>query len=446
MEIPDIRYARSGDVSIAYQVFGDGPDHVLIRLWAGDLSSMWEQPLLARYFTRMADFSRVMIFDKRGMGMSDRAREVPTLEARMDDVRAVMDAAGSECAMLSGGGEGARMTALFAATYPERVSAVAFVNPSARGLWSPDYPWAHTEAEWRRLLRDVTDGWGTQEFSDRLLREQAPSVADDESFRAWWVTYLRRSLSPGAAVAFYRMMMESDVSDVLPLVRAPALVFHRDDERGPAEYFADRIPHSHRIELPGLRDDHQWVRPESVEIVFRETEKLISKVGHSSDPETVLATVLFTDIVGSTERAVELGDSRWSELLREHHALVRRELARFRGREIDTAGDGFFASFDGPARAIRCACAIRDGVRTFGLELRSGLHTGECELVEDKPAGVAINTGARVAAKAAPGEVLVSRTVKDLVAGSGIEFEERGTHELKGLAGEWQLYAVSSAK
>jgi len=446
VEIPDIRYARSGDVSIAYQVFGDGPDHVLIRLWAGDLSSMWEQPLLARYFTRMADFSRVMIFDKRGMGMSDRAREVPTLEARMDDVRAVMDAAGSESAMLSGGGEGARMTALFAATYPERVSAVAFVNPSARGLWSPDYPWAHTEAEWRRLLRDVADGWGTQEFSDRLLHEQAPSVADDESFRAWWVTYLRRSLSPGAAVAFYRMMMESDVSDVLPLVRAPALVFHRDDERGPAEYFADRIPHSHRIELPGLRDDHQWVRPESVEIVFRETEKLIAKVGHASDPERVLATVLFTDIVGSTERAVELGDSRWSELLREHHALVRRELARFRGREIDTAGDGFFASFDGPARAIRCACAIRDGVRTLGLELRSGLHTGECELVGDKPAGVAINTGARVAAKAAPGEVLVSRTVKDLVAGSGIEFEERGAHELKGLAGEWQLYAVSSAK
>jgi len=445
VEIPDIRYARSGDVSIAYQVFGDGPDHVLIRLWAGDLSSMWEQPLLARYFTRMADFSRVMIFDKRGMGMSDRAREVPTLEARMDDVRAVMDAAGSESAMLSGGGEGARMTALFAATYPERVSAVAFVNPSARGLWSPDYPWAHTEAEWRRLLRDVADGWGTQEFSDRLLHEQAPSVADDESFRAWWVTYLRRSLSPGAAVAFYRMMMESDVSDVLPLVRAPALVFHRDDECGPAEYFADRIPHSHRIELPGLRDDHQWVRPESVEIVFRETEKLIAKVGHASDPERVLATVLFTDIVGSTERAVELGDSRWSELLREHHALVRRELARFRGREIDTAGDGFFASFDGPARAIRCACAIRDGVRTLGLELRSGLHTGECELVGDKPAGVAINTGARVAAKAAPGEVLVSRTVKDLVAGSGIEFEERGTHELKGLAGEWQLYAVSSA-
>ena len=446
MEIPDIRYARSGDVSIAYQVFGDGPDHVLIRLWAGDLSSMWEQPLLARYFTRMADFSRVMIFDKRGMGMSDRAREVPTLEARMDDVRAVMDAAGSECAMLSGGGEGARMTALFAATYPERVSAVAFVNPSARGLWSPDYPWARTETEWRRLLRDVADGWGTQEFSHRLLHEQAPSVADDESFRAWWVTYLRRSLSPGAAVAFYRMMMESDVSDVLPLVRAPALVFHRDDERGAAAYFADRIPHSRRIELPGLRDDHQWVRPESVEIVFRETEKLIAAVGHASVPDRVLTTVLFTDIVGSTGRAAELGDSRWSDLLREHHTLVRRELTRFRGREIDTVGDGFFASFDGPARAIRCACALRDNVRTLGLELRSGLHTGECELVGDKPTGVAINTGARVAAKAAPGEVLVSRTVKDLVAGSGIEFEERGTHQLKGLAGEWQLYGVSSAK
>ena len=270
-------------------------------------------------------------------------------------------------------------------------------------------------------------------------------MADDEGFRAWWVTYLRRSLSPGAAVAFYRMMMESDVSDVLPLVRAQALVFHRDDQPGPAEYFASRIPHSRRIELPGLRDDHQWVRPESVEIVFRETEELIMAVGQAEHPDRVLATVLFTDIVGSTERAVELGDSQWTDLLREHHSLVRRELARFRGRELDTAGDGFLASFDGPARGIRCACAVRDVVRTLGLELRSGLHTGEFELVGDKLAGIAINTGARVAAKAAPGEVLVSRTVKDLVAGSGIEFVERGAHELKGLTGEWQLYAVSSA-
>ena len=444
MAVPDIRYARSGDVSIAFQVFGEGPDHVLIRLWMGDLGSMWDQPLLARYFTRMAEFSRVIIFDKRGTGMSDPARAVPTLEARMDDVRAVMDAAGSERAVLSGGGEGARMQALFAATYPERVSALSLVNPSAKGLRTPDYLWARTEDEWRHLLRDIDEGWGTQELSDRLLREQMPSVADNEDFRAWWVTYLRRSLSPGAAVAFYRMVMESDVSDVLPLVRAPTLVFHRDDEPGPAQFFVERIPHSRRIELPGLRDDQAWVRPESIEIVFRETEELVTEVGGALESDRVLATILFTDVVGSTERAAELGDRRWRELLEQHHALVRRELARHRGQEIDTAGDGVFASFDGPARAIRCACAIRDAVRALDLELRSGLHAGECEIASGKLAGIAVHTGARIAAEADSGEVLVSQTVKDLVAGSGLDFDDRGTRELKGLPGEWRLYAVAS--
>lgn len=443
MDAPDLRYARSGDISIAYQVFGSGPDHVLIRLWMGDLGSMWDEPLLARYFMRMAEFSRVIIFDKRGMGMSDRAREVPTLEARMDDVRAVMDAAGSDRAVLSGGGEGAQITSLFAATYPERVAGVVLVNPSAKGSWSRDYPWAPTESEWRRRLQDVADGWGTQEFSDRMLREQAPSVAEDEHFRAWWLTYLRRSLSPGAAVAFHRMMMESDVGDVLPFVRAPALIFHREDEPGPAEYFAERIPGSHRMSLPGLRDDLYWVRPDALETVAGETEKLVAAGHVQSDTDRVLATVLFVDIVGSTRRAVELGDSRWSELLGQHHALVRRELARFRGREIDTAGDGFLASFDGPARAIECACAIRDSVRTLSLEVRSGLHTGECEIVGDKLVGVAVHVGARVMAEAAPGEVLVSRTVKDLVAGSNFEFQDRGPRELKGIADEWQLYAAS---
>ncbi len=334
MESRDVRYARSGDVSIAYQVFGEGPDHVLIRLWTGDLESMWDQPLLARYFTRMAEFSRVIIFDKRGTGMSDRARAVPTLEARMDDVRAVMDAAGSERAVLS--------------------------------------------------------------------------------------------------------------RDVLPLVRAPTLVFHRDDQPGPAQYFVERIPHSRRIELPGLRDDHAWVRPESIEIVFQETERLVAEVGREPEPDRVLATILFTDVVRSTEHAAELGDRRWRELLEQHHALVRRELARYRGQEVDTAGDGVFASFDGPARAIRCACAIRDAVQRLGLELRSGLHTGECEIAGGKPAGIAVNTGARVAAEAGAGEVLVSQTVKDLTAGSGLEFEDRGTRELKGVPGEWRLYAVVS--
>jgi class 3 adenylate cyclase len=239
-------------------------------------------------------------------------------------------------------------------------------------------------------------------------------------------------------------MMESDVSDVLPLVRAPTLVFHRDDQPGPAQYFVERIPHSRRIELPGLRDDHAWVRPESIEIVFQETERLVAEVGRAPEPDRVLATILFTDVVRSTERAAELGDRRWRELLEQHHALVRRELARYRGQEVDTAGDGVFASFDGPARAIRCACAIRDAVQTLGLELRSGLHTGECEIAGGKLAGIAVNTGARVAAEASAGEVLVSQTVKDLTAGSGLEFEDRGARELKGVPGEWRLYAVVS--
>ena len=362
----------------------------------------------------------------------------------MDDVRAVMDAVGSDRAVLSGGGEGARMQTLFAATYPERVAGLSLVNPSAKGLRTPDYPWARTEAEWRRLLRDVEQDWGTAEFSDRLLRDEMPSVADDEAFRGWWLNYLRRSLSPGAAVAFYRMVMESDVSDILPLVRAPTLVFHRDDQHGAAQYFVDRMPRSRRIELSGLRDDHAWVRPESIEVVFRETEKLVASVAGAPEQDRVLATILFTDVVRSTERAAELGDQRWRVLLEQFHALVRRELARHRGQEVDTAGDGVFASFDGPARAIRCACAIRDAVRPVGLDVRSGLHTGECELAGGKPAGIAVHTGARVAAAAGPGDVLVSQTVKDLVAGSGLEFEDRGTRALKGLPGEWRLYVVAS--
>ena len=447
MEIPDVRYARSGDVAIAYQVVGDGPvDFVWFRGMAGDLLSSWDQPRLIRHAHGLAEFARVLMLDKRGTGLSDRVREVPTLETRMDDVRAVMDAVDSERAFLFSAHEGSRTAILFAATYPERTAGLVLLDPSVRGTATSDYPWAPTQEDWRRRLAEVRAGWGRRDFFEALLRDWAPSVADDEGFKNWFVGHMRRSLSPGAALSFFRTMMEADVSDVLATVRVPTLIFSRSSVLGESEYVAKRIAGSKLAELSGLHGMFTWVDDDVHEQTMRETGRFVASVGRPVEPERILATVLFTDIVRSTERAVELGDEAWRDLLQRHHGVVRGEIARFRGDEIDTAGDGFFASFDGPARAIRCACAIRNAVRTLGIELRSGLHTGECELVGDKPTGVAINTGARVAAKAAPGEVLVSRTVKDLVAGSGIEFEERGTHQLKGLAGEWQLYGVSSAK
>ena len=440
---PDVLYARSGDVAIAYQVIGEGPvDLVFLRAYMGDLTSTWQQPLLVRHVEGLASFSRVLMLDKRGTGLSDRVREVPTLETRMDDVRAVMDAAGSEQAVLWTGGEGARLAALFAATYPERTAGLLLLDPSAKGRRTPDYPWARTEPEWRAWLAEIRARWGERSFFERLLHRWAPSVADDPAFADWFVAHLRQSLSPGAALAFFRMDMESDVTDVLPAVRVPTVVVHRPSERRPAAYVAERIANARTVELSGLRDVFTWVDDDAHEQVMRETERLAASVKQPEARETVLATVLFTDIVASTERAAALGDRAWAELLERHHALVRGELARFRGREVDTTGDGFLASFDGPARAIRCACAVRDSVRRLDLEIRAGIHTGEAELVAGTLGGIAVHTGARVAALAQPGEVLVSSTVKDLVAGSEIAFEDRGEHRLKGVPGRWRLYAV----
>ncbi len=446
MQPPEVQYARSGDVAIAYQVVGDGPvDLVFVRGFAGDLLSAWEQPLLVRFITDLAAFARVLMLDKRGTGLSDRVREVPTLETRMDDLRAVMDEAGSEQAVLWTGHEGARLTTLFAATYPERAAGLVLFDPSAKGRRTPDYPWALTKEEWRRRLAEIRDGWGRATFLDALLAEWAPTKRDDPEFRAWFHAHMRRGLSPGSALAFFRMMMDSDVSDVLPAVRVPTVVLSSPAERGPGEYFARRIPGARLVELPSLRGNYHWVDEEAHEIAMRETERLATAVGPEAAPDRVLATVLFTDIVGSTQRAASLGDAAWRELLAAHHALVRAELSRFRGEEQDSAGDAFFATFDGPARAIQCARAIAAGLRELGLEVRAGLHTGECELAAGKVAGIAVHTGARVAALAGPGEVLVSSTVKDLVAGSGIEFDERGEHKLKGVPGEWRLYAVRAA-
>jgi len=361
----------------------------------------------------------------------------------MDDLRAVMDDVDSHRALLWSAHEGARLAALFAATYPERTAGLVLFDPEAKGTQAADYPWARSAEEWDRWLAEVREGWGQREFFDRLIGEWAPGMKDTE-FRDWFVSHMRRSLSPGAALAFYRAMRHADASDIFPAVRVPTVVLFSPSRREESAYTASRIDGSSLVELPGQRGAYSWIEDRPHEVAIRETKQLVGRLeAGKEEPERILATVLFTDISGSTAHAAELGDTSWRELLARHHALVRRELGRFRGDEIDTAGDGFFATFDGPARAIRCACAIRDAVRELRLEVRAGLHTGECELVDGKVGGIAVHTGARVAARAEPGEVLVSSTVKDLVAGSGLGFDDRGIHELKGVPGEWRLYAVA---
>ena len=446
MDVPDVRYARSGNVAIAYQVVGDGPlDLVFIRGTLAELLTAWEQPLWVRHVEGLAASSRVIMFDKRGTGLSDRVREVPNLETRMDDIRAVLDDLDVEQAVLWTAQEGSRLAALFAATYPERTTALTFYDPTARGIWAPDYPWARTEDDWHRELREAQSRWGERAYLVERLRRDSPTGADDGAFQDWYVRYMRRSASPSAAAAFIRMEMDGDVRDVLPSVKAPTLIGHSPARAEEARYVANSIPDAEIVEIAGLRDIFSWANPAANDVLIEETSRFLNRLGPRPAPDRVLATVLFTDIVGSTERAAELGDTEWKRLLERHHALVRRQLARFRGDEVDTAGDGFFATFDGPARAINCACAIRDEVPSLGLSVRIGLHTGECELVDGKIVGIAVNVGSRVASLAGPGEVLVSSTVKDLVAGSGIEFEERGEHELKGVPGKWRLYAVIDA-
>jgi class 3 adenylate cyclase len=443
VEIPDVKYARSGDVAIAYQVVGAGPlDLVFIRGTIADLMAGWDQPLFIAHVDGLAESGRVLLFDKRGSGLSDPVRQVPTLETRMDDVRAVMDAAGSERAVLWAAQEGSRIALLFAATYPERTNALVLYDPTARGLWAPDYPWAPDDEAWRRELREIHDRWGDRWYLSERVHRLAPSRARDEEFVDWFVSYMRRSASPAEAVAFHRMSMEGDVRDILSAVRSPTLLLHRSETRDEALYVAAHLKGARRVEIEGLRDWFSWADPERNGRMLEETRRFVEGLSAPPAPDRVLATVLFTDIVGSTSRAAELGDSGWRELLHRHHTLVRGELARFRGEELDTSGDGFFAAFDGPGRAIECALAIRDSVRSLGLEIRAGLHTGECERVDRKLGGIAVPTGARIAGLADAGEVLVSQTVKDLVAGSGLRFDDRGGHELKGVPGTWRLYAV----
>jgi class 3 adenylate cyclase/pimeloyl-ACP methyl ester carboxylesterase len=440
MGAPETRYARSGDVNIAYQVIGEGPlDLVYVMGWVTNLEAFWQEPSVARFFQRLASFSRLILFDKRGTGLSDRVpiSELPTLEQRMDDVRAVMDAAGSERAALFGVSEGGPMCALFAATYPERTSALVLYGSYAKRLRDPDYPWAPTLGERQRWYELIERGWGGLVDIDTM----APNA--DRPFREWWARYLRMSASPGAALALGRMNAEIDIRGVLPSIRVPTLILHRTGDRdmdvGGARYMTGMIAGSRYVELPG--DDHlPFVGDQDA--ILDEIEEFLTGARHHADLDRILATVLFTDVVGSTERAAALGDKRWRDLLESYNQVIREELERFRGREVDTAGDGFFATFDGPARAIRCACAMRSKLARLGIEIRAGLHTGECELVGDKVRGISVHIGSRVASLATPGEVLVSSTVKDLVAGSGLEFKDRGVHTLRGVPGEWRLFSV----
>jgi class 3 adenylate cyclase len=442
---PDVQYARSGDVAVAYQVLGEGPvDVVYARGMSGDLLSSWDQPLLARHFADLARFSRLLTFDKRGTGLSDRVREVPALETRMDDIRAVMDAAGSERAVLWSGHEGTRSAILFAATYPERTTGLVLLEPSVRGTATPDYPWAPTENEWRQRLAEVRAGWGRRDFFEALLREWVPAKAGDEEFADWYVGHMRRSLSPGAALSFFRTMMDADVTDVLPAVRVPTLVLCKRSERDQSTYVAERIPGAELRELSGFVGMFTWIDDDVHEQTIRETERFVTGVGGLAEPERILTTVLFTDIVGSTELLSAHGDAHWRHRLDAHDRLIDTLLSKYGGRQANHTGDGVFALFDGPTKAARCALELAPALAAQGLRIRAGVHVGECERRGDEWSGMAVHIGARIGALAGSDEVLTSRTVRDLSAGSGLHFESIGFPHLKGIAEETEIFHVTN--
>jgi pimeloyl-ACP methyl ester carboxylesterase len=441
VNVPEVQYAKSGDVHIAYQVVGSGPIDLLLvpGLWS-NVEHHWDEPSFARFMHRLASFSRLIVIDARGTGLSDRAPELPPMEEQMDDVLSVLDAVGSPSAAFFGLSQAGPMAILFAASHPERTRALVLYATYAMVRRQDEYPWGRS-AQWLADYdRKIDREWGTGFF----LSQVAPTRVEDESFRRWWARLERLSYGPGNALAYFRMNAQIDVRPVLPTIRVPTLVLQRREDvyrdPGHARYLASHIPGAKLVELSGV--DHLPYVGDS-DAILDEVQEFLTGVRPPPEHDRVLATVMFTDIVSSTERASTLGDRQWRELLERHHGLVRQELARFRGREIDIAGDGFLATFDGPARAIRCAAAIVEAVRAIGLEIRAGVHTGEIELMGSRVGGIAVHIGARVAAMAAPSEVLVSSTVKDLVAGSGIEFEGRGLRELKGVPGEWHLFAVT---
>jgi class 3 adenylate cyclase/alpha-beta hydrolase superfamily lysophospholipase len=440
--VPTTHYAKSGDVHIAYQVVGEGSvDLVLIHGWISHLEYQWEDPALARFLNRLASFSRLIVFDKRGTGLSDRVPEsaLPTLEQRMDDIRAVMDAVGSRRAAIFGVSEGGPLSTLFAATYPTRAAALIMYGAYAKWIRADDYPWAPTREEHEAALEAYEKHWGTPIG----LKTLAPTVANDERVRQWFAHSLRVSASPAAGVTLYRMNIEVDTRAILPTIRVPTLILHRSGDRlipcQAGRYMAGQILAAKFVELPG--DDHlAWIG--DTEPLLAEIQEFLTGERPVLEADRVLATILFVDIVQSTQRATAIGDSRWRDLVGKYQQQVGKEVTRLGGRVVNTAGDGVFAIFDGPARAIKCARAVRDVVGALGLAVRSGIHTGECVIEGNDVTGVAVHIGARVAARANPGEILLSSTVKDLIAGSRIECSDRGSHVLKGVAGRWRLFAV----
>jgi class 3 adenylate cyclase/alpha-beta hydrolase superfamily lysophospholipase len=438
---PETKFAQSGDISIAYQVVGTGPlDLLIVPGFISHLEQAWEDPSYTRFLRHLASFSRLIRFDKRGTGLSDRVTGIPTLEERMDDVRAVMDATGSERAALFGISEGGPMSILFSATYPKRTSSLILYGSIARLGWAPDYPWGDKLDEG---FEGWLEGWRKDWGGPYGLEILAPSVAHDEVFRQWWAKYLRLGASPSAVVTLFRMNAEIDVRDVLPAVRVPSLVLHRKGDRAidpeHGRYLAQHIRGAKFVELSG--DDHVWWVGDSESIV-EEIQEFLTGERPAIEPDRMLATVLFTDIVESTKRAAEIGDSRWRDLLNRHNVLTDAEIKRFRGRVIKTTGDGFMATFDGPARAINCALSVREQMGQLGIKIRAGLHTGEVELMDSDVSGIAVHMAARVLEEAKSNEVWASRTVKDLVVGSRFKFREQGVYSLKGVPGDWPLFAI----
>jgi pimeloyl-ACP methyl ester carboxylesterase len=438
----EVRYARSGDVHVAYQVIGDGPIDLVYSpgIWS-NLEIMWEWPAWAEYLDRLAAFSRLILFDMRGVGLSDRGNQPPILELQTNDIGAVMDAVGAETAAIFGGARAGAMAMLFAATHPERTRALILYAPVAKTVQAPDWPTGKSEQEQRRFVERFTAEMGTGENLDL----QGPSF--DQAFKTWWARFERLVATPGAYEELANIFTPLDVRQVLPHIQAPTLVMHRMGDRivkaAQGRAIAEAINDARFVELPG--DDHIPFLGDRDALVD-EVEEFLTGVRPAPAPDRVLTTVLFTDIVGSTERASAMGDKAWRGLLQRHHEIVRKELQRFRGHEVDTAGDGFLATFDGPARGIRCADAIRESLRGIGLEIRSGLHTGEVEIMGERIGGIAVHIGARVSALAGGGEILASSTVKDLVAGSGLMFEDRGSHQLKGVPDEWHVFSVIDAQ
>lgn len=451
---PETHYAVSGELQIAYQAFGEGPELVWVPGWVSQLDLYWEEPALARFLRRLASFARVIVFDRRGLGLSDRVttQRVTTLEERMDDVRAVLDDLGVEQAAVFGQGYGSPIALLFGATYPERTTSLVLYSPSAKGgLRTDDYPWASTPEQQERWVEHQAKMWGTNEFAAEWLARLAPSAAGDQRTIEWTARVLRGAGSPAASRSLSEMNAAMDVRAILPTVHVPTLVLVREDACLPkggidapgvpeARWVAERMPNASFVVVPG-RDYLPWFGDQDA--LVDEIAEFVTGARPIREPDRALLTILFTDLVGSTRRVTELGDLRWRELLEQHNQTVRQVLARYSGWEIDRAGDGFLATFEGPTRAVRAALEIVSELAALNLDVRAGVHTGEVELVEQGIGGIAVHIGARVAGLGAAGDVLVTRTVKDLTAGSGIEFDERGTHSLRGVAGEWELYAPS---